>query len=86
LLIVSPPAPSKPVAISEDTQSALSELRQELELHCCEVVLKKKNAQLLLEIIEAAGTAALLFDGDITGSFDEQMHQLKFLLGKAVGL
>ena len=74
------------MAISEKEQSAYDELRQELELNCCEVVLKKRNAELILAIIDIAGEAVLLHSGDALGSLDSHMDVLQLLLGKAVGV
>lgn len=72
------------MTISEHTQSALDELRQELELQCCEVVLKKRNAQQLLDAIETASIAVLSYDGDITASFSEIMTKLRVELERMV--
>ena len=72
------------VTFSEHTQAALDELRQEIELNCCQVVLKKWNAELLLDIITTAGDAVLSYHGDVTMSLDEIMNELREKLERSV--
>jgi hypothetical protein len=69
--------PSIFMTFSNQYQSAFSELNQELALKCCEVVLKKRNAETLLDLVNRAEELVSLLQGDTVGSIDDKAIELR---------
>ena len=70
--------------ISEHVQSAYEELHQELRLNCCEVVLKKRNALLILEILQRTEELVTLIEGNAVGSVLAKSEELRELLERMI--